>query len=790
MHNSMNKVHVKSIVISDKIYMKKEDVEDIELLTKLFSYPGVDEELTTLEENETHYMVPSNGYYKLTWDNVIDNRTFEELTYDLNFTGTLRPEQEESVAKFLTKGRAISGIFQAECGYGKTFAGCAIVARNNTRALILVHTKLLFRQWIEELEKLLDNTKIGKIGDGLFQLEDVTVAIYKSAFNNIDKIKDEFSLAVIDECLDYEAAVQDDKGNKIKIGKVVNNKMPINILCYNENLQCFEYKKIYNWFKNKHDNMLYIQTHNNATLRCTSNHIVYKYEQGKIVKVSADTLKIGDFLISNNKNKVSKLLKKEVLPILLGLILGEGSLENTRGKKTTRVKITHGYKQQEYLEYKTKILKDFFVGNTIKGTSGYKPENTVYSNQSVSFIDNLGLISKLYGDKRSKSTIDNSLFSYINEFTWALLHQDDGSYVNGQITFSVCELDEKSCELLIKSLKSLFKLKDPYFFTCNRGFKYIRLKTNDSTIFLQKINKYIHPTMAYKTCNYRPENFIPIEVDNIYENFTLKEIKKISSRPATNGYRYNISVEDNHNYIAGGVLVGNCHKSPANMFSTVVNNLSAKVKIGISATPKRKDGKHVFLYDYFSPFHVVAKDARTLLNPSIKIIDTDFKFNVIQPKRDWARQINKLASNKNYINLIANHAIADINNNRCILILSDRLGMLKDLEKLIPNSILLVGATKNEVREDILKNAGKTYKVILTTRIFDEGISCHRLDTMYTTCPSNNPNLLEQRIGRIIREHPDKEAPLVKDFWLKGHIVARQQMSRKLWYGKRGYNIL
>ena len=49
---------------------------------------------------------------------------------------------------------------------------------------------------------------------------------------------------------------------------------------------------------------------------------------------------------------------------------------------------------------------------------------------------------------------------------------------------------------------------------------------------------------------------------------------------------------------------------------------------------------------------------------------------------------------------------------------------------------------------------------------FDEGISCHRLDTLYLTCPSNNPIKLEQRIGRIIREHPDKQVPMIVDWWL------------------------
>ena len=49
------------------------------------------------------------------------------------------------------------------------------------------------------------------------------------------------------------------------------------------------------------------------------------------------------------------------------------------------------------------------------------------------------------------------------------------------------------------------------------------------------------------------------------------------------------------------ILVDEAHLCPAEMFSSALNSLNAKIKIGISATPKRKDGKHVFLADYFSP---------------------------------------------------------------------------------------------------------------------------------------------------------------------------------------------
>lgn len=428
----MNKAKIKHISISDKIYFKKGDVEDHDHLLSLFTYDNAEEFLSTIDESDTHYSVPSNAYYKLEWETIEDHRNFKPLDYSLEFSGNLRFEQQEAVDKFLTKGRARSGLLQAPPGFGKTFTACSLIASNNTRTLILVHTKLLFEQWLKELAIQLPEATIGKIGDGNFSIGDVTVAIYKTAHNNLDKLRDEFSMLIVDEC----------------------------------------------------------------------------------------------------------------------------------------------------------------------------------------------------------------------------------------------------------------------------------------------------------------------------------------------------------------------HRCPADMFSTVVNNINAKVKIGLSATPRRKDGKHIYLNDFFSKHLVIAKDLRAMAIPVVTIIKTDFKFAIIDPKRDWARAINKLCADDNYINLIAAKTNSCIKQGRCPLIICDRVDMLKKLQKLIPTSICVIGESSTEIREDALKNLGKTYKAILTTKLFDEGISCHRLDTLFFTCPSNNNVQWEQRIGRIIRLHKDKQNPLIVDFWLAGAVVSRQQIGRLAWYQQCGYTIL
>jgi superfamily II DNA or RNA helicase len=237
------------------------------------------------------------------------------------------------------------------------------------------------------------------------------------------------------------------------------------------------------------------------------------------------------------------------------------------------------------------------------------------------------------------------------------------------------------------------------------------------------------------------------------------------------------------------VIVDECHRCPAETFSKVVNGINARVKIGLSATPVRKDGLHAVLPDYFGPNKLAAEDMDKLI-PSVQIVQTDIPFRVVVPNRDWARQLNSLSLNDSYLDLISRVAIEKIARDRCLLILGERLDMLESLMLRIPRSVLLVGSTKNSEREEILNNAGIKYSAILSTRIFDEGISCNRLDTLLLTCPGNNYAKLEQRIGRVIRHHPDKQTPLIIDFWLSGPIVRQQQFNRLLWYKKQEYNTL
>ena len=220
------KAHVKKVLLKDKIYIRKEDIdeENLNTLKQNTHYLVADDEIfTVFNEDDNFYTIPANAYNKLTWDEIEDCRRFDRLTTPIEFLGKLRPEQQEVLDKFVgdRKDRIRSGILQARCGAGKTFIACSLIAQNKTPTIILVHTRLLFRQWIEEINAQL-GIDPGKVGDSLFEVKDITVAIYKTANNRINELKDRFSTVIVDECHLAPADIFSNTLNqfsaKIKIG--------------------------------------------------------------------------------------------------------------------------------------------------------------------------------------------------------------------------------------------------------------------------------------------------------------------------------------------------------------------------------------------------------------------------------------------------------------------------------------------------------------------------------------------------------------------------------------------
>jgi superfamily II DNA or RNA helicase len=120
---------------------------------------------------------------------------------DIKFLGKPRDYQEAAI-KELFKRRF--GTLESLPGSGKTFMGIYLASLRRQPTTIIVHTKTLFKQWLEAITKLTDvplkeigifiGTRKKRVGPRF------TVAMVKTALNHIDMLVPHTGFLIVDEC--------------------------------------------------------------------------------------------------------------------------------------------------------------------------------------------------------------------------------------------------------------------------------------------------------------------------------------------------------------------------------------------------------------------------------------------------------------------------------------------------------------------------------------------------------------------------------------------------------------
>lgn len=118
-------------------------------------------------------------------------------------------------------------------------------------------------------------------------LRKLTAAISKSrtCVIFINQIREK--IGVMFGCFHYDSRVVLANGKTMKIGKIVNQRLPLEVLSYNLKNKSFESKRIVGWYDNgRADKFLQFVVRNNtkdgrATFGCTANHMILLKMDGK-----------------------------------------------------------------------------------------------------------------------------------------------------------------------------------------------------------------------------------------------------------------------------------------------------------------------------------------------------------------------------------------------------------------------------------------------------------------------------------------------------------------------------
>ncbi len=164
--------------------------------------------IKTIDVNPDEITIPA-GYLNQTLQFINENQLHAEIIDNRTTTKTtsfksklkLRKDQQKELIRLLKHERI---IFQAQPGFGKTMVALALMQKRRQKTLVIVHTDALLRQWVKRIDDHFEMGKgdVGTIGNSKWQVgKKVTIASYMTlARRNIDEIKDEFGLMIIDEC--------------------------------------------------------------------------------------------------------------------------------------------------------------------------------------------------------------------------------------------------------------------------------------------------------------------------------------------------------------------------------------------------------------------------------------------------------------------------------------------------------------------------------------------------------------------------------------------------------------
>ena len=256
----------------------------------------------------------------------------------------------------------------------------------------------------------------------------------------------------------------------------------------------------------------------------------------------------------------------------------------------------------------------------------------------------------------------------------------------------------------------------------------------------------------------------------------------------------------------GLVIVDECHHVAAFSFEKVLKAIRSKYVYGLTATPTRKDGWHKIIYMQCGDIRVRVSNKELKQNKEMEhtviVKKTNYKYipNEEKDKILISEILNDMCHNVFRNSMIIEDIKKCIAEGRIPIVLTERVEHLKILkegldELNIPIVIYKGNMGKKKTKEihDIIKEADENNKpriILATSSSIGEGFDDSRLDTLFLSMPVSWKGRIIQYVGRLHREHEDKEKVVVYDYLDNMKILEKMYNRRLKGYKIAGYEII
>ncbi len=400
-------------------------------------------------------------------------------------------------------------------------------------------------------------------------------------------------IGVMFGCMSATTRVTLADGSQEKIGKIVNQRMAVEVLSYDPVTCTIAPRKIVNWFNNGSAERFLQFTvaksggNGKSQFAATENHLIRTpggwRPAGEIIE--------GDRVLVAEP----QLLSDQQMQVILGSVMGDGNLSpNLRGRSGTRFRLGHSAKQVDYLDWKVSMLGNIRHARTVnaKGAvfADFTPLAELAELRDVVY----------FGDGKKHLT-----WEYLKALTplaLAIWYMDDGGFTvrskglqertrggSGRIEICVEAMSPGSRERLAQYLQDTHGIELRLRLSGSRKKAVLTFSTSGTERFQKLVAPYVHPSMGYKLLPRYQQRF-SVQPEYVEPELRLQpaRVLDIHVKPRTRSMnRFDIEVEGGHSYFVDGVMV---HNSPETTTGGKALKFYASVRLDIRRIETLKDG--------------------------------------------------------------------------------------------------------------------------------------------------------------------------------------------------------
>jgi recombination protein RecA len=392
-------------------------------------------------------------------------------------------------------------------------------------------------------------------------------------------------------CFHYDARVVLADGSTEKIGKIVNQRMPVEVMSMNPDTGEISPKKIVEHYNNgETDEWLQFEVASGSgpgrrKFACTPNHRIFTPSGPK----HAADIEVGEEVLASSKQYD---LREDQLKLMLGSILGDGSLRFA-SEYNVHFRVGHGVKQRAYCEWKHEMLAPF--ANKMAPTGNGIGFDTIPMRQLA------WLHEAVYAEDGSR-TITDELVDQLDERAIAAWYCDDGNFSghyarwgNGKAVIYNKSLSDADKERLADRCEALGMGRPTV------TYRELLFSGDRARAFHEKIAPYVHPSMDYKLhpdfrgqFRWEPDtsdahlNGTRLKSRTTMKAVPMKVLRKYPKPPTPRKRdRFDLQVEGNHTYLVDHVVV---HNSPETQPGGRALKFYASQRIDIRRIETLKEG--------------------------------------------------------------------------------------------------------------------------------------------------------------------------------------------------------